>query len=99
MKNNIKNKKSKNNILFWVGLIAFVAFFVFLTVETATSGASLAKLEQDEATLIQENRDLEDAVVTSSSLNGYEEKSQELGFVKPSKIFYINPSDVVAKLP
>lgn len=76
-----------------------MACFVFLTVETATSGAVLAKMESREASLMRENSDLKDAVVRASSLNDVEKKSQELGFVKPSKILYINGSEEVAKLP
>ena len=76
-----------------------MACFVFLTVETATSGAVLAKLENQEAGLLQENSDLKDAVVRASSLNGVEKKSVELGFVKPSKILYISSIEEVANLP
>ena len=95
----MKNKKTFKPTLFWILGIAFMACFVFLTVETATSGAVLAKAESREATLLQENSDLKDAVVRASSLNDVEKKSLEMGFVKPSKILYINGSEEVAKLP
>jgi len=95
----MKNKKTFKPTLFWILGIALTACFVFLTVETATSGAVLAKEESREATLLQENSDLKDAVVRASSLNGVEKKSLEMGFVKPSKILYINGSEEVAKLP
>ena len=85
--------------MFWILGITLLACFVFLTVEMATSGAVLAKAESREATLLQENSDLKDAVVRASSLNGVEKKSLEMGFVKPSKILYINGSEEVAKLP
>ena len=92
-------KKSIKPTLFWILGISFLACFVFLTVETATSGAVLAGLEGREASLAQENSDLKDAVVRASSLGGVEKKSTEMGFVKPSKILYINGSAEVAKLP
>jgi len=95
----MKNKKSGKNIIFWVLGISFLAFFVFLTVETATSGATLSYLEKQEQSLGRENSDLEDAIVKASSLNGFEKKSAELEFVKPSKILYINGKEEVAKLP
>jgi len=76
-----------------------LALFVFLTVETATSGATLANLEKQETRLIQENAGLKDEIVRASSLNGFEKKSAELGFVKPSKILYITTTEEVAKLP
>ena len=92
-------KKSIKPTLVWILGITLLACFVFLTVETATSGAVLAKLESREASLAQENADLKDAVVRASSLNGVEKKSVEMGFIKPSKILYINGSEEVAKLP
>ncbi len=95
----MKTKKSLKPILFWVPAVSLLACFVFLTVETATSGAVLAKLESRESSLIQENSDLKDAVVKASSLNGVEKKSTEMGFVKPSKILYIGSQDEVARLP
>ncbi|HJX58945.1 hypothetical protein A2V61_01260 [Candidatus Woesebacteria bacterium RBG_19FT_COMBO_47_8] len=95
----MKSKKSAKNIIFWVLGISFLAFFVFLTVETATSGATLSYLEKQEQNLSRENSDLEDSIVKASSLNGFEKKSAELGFVKPSQILYINGKEEVAKLP
>lgn len=92
-------KKSIKPTLFWILGITLLACFVFLTVETATSGAVLAKMESRELSLAQENADLKDALVRASSLNGVEKKSVEMGFVKPSKILYINGSEEVAKLP
>jgi len=95
----MKKNKSFKTTLFWILGISFMACFVFLTVETATSGAVLAKLENQEAGLLQENSDLKDAVVRASSLNGVEKKSVELGFAKPSKILYISSIEEVANLP
>ena len=95
----MKTKKSFKPTFIWILGISFLACFVYLTVETATSGAVLAGLETKEASLLQENSDLKDAVVNASSLNGIEKKSLELGFVKPSKILYINSTEEVAKLP
>jgi len=92
-------KKTFKPTIFWILGITLMASFVYLTVETATSGAVLAKTESREAALVQENSDLKDTVVRASSLNGVEKKSVEMGFVKPSKILYINGSEEVAKLP
>ena len=96
----IKTIKSRGRLApFWVVVGIFLVTTVAFTIETATSGAVLAKEESREATLLQENSDLKDAVVRASSLNGVEKKSLEMGFVKPSKILYINGSEEVAKLP
>ena len=95
----MNKRKSIKPTLVWIAGITFLACFVFLTVETATSGAVLNRMESREASLLQEASDLKDAVVRASSLNGVEKKSSEMGFVKPSKILYINGSEEVAKLP
>ena len=93
-----KNKKPKT-ILFWSLGIVLVVLFTFLTVETATSGAVLAKLEDEESSLLQQNKELEEAIVKASSLNDLENRSSELGFAKSSQILYISGSSEVAKLP
>jgi hypothetical protein len=95
----MKKTNSLKTTLIWIAGITLMACFVFLTVETATSGAVLAKLENQEASLMRENADLNDALVRASSLNGVEKKSVEMGFVKPSQILYINSIEEVANLP
>lgn len=72
---------------------------VFLTIETATSGAYLAQLEQEEAGLIKEKRMLNGQIVKASSLLSTGKKAQYLGFKKPSRIIYITEKEAVAKLP
>jgi hypothetical protein len=94
-----KNIKSTKKILAWTLGCIVLALFVFLTIETATSGATLANLEKKETAFAQENADLQDAIVRASSLNGFEKRSLELGFVKPTKILYITTTEEVAKLP
>ena len=95
----IKKSKKTKTYLWWGAGIVLMALFTYLTIETATSGATLAKLEKDESTLVQQNKELEEQIVKSSSLNGLEKRSTELGFAKPAKILYINTTSEVAKLP
>lgn len=94
----VKNKKNKTFLLWGVGIV-LMALYTYLTVEMVTSGAILAKLEKDESALLQQNKEMQESIVRESSLNGFEKRSQELGFVKPAKILYINSQEEVAKLP
>lgn len=94
-----RDRFSLKSILLFGGLTLVVAGFIYLTVETATSGAVLSDLEHREAVLTEENRALNDAIVKASSLNGLEVKTGELGFSKPSNILYITGKEEVAKLP
>lgn len=72
---------------------------IILTIETATSGMEMAKLEKTEKELLREQKDLEESLVKSMSLGELQEKSTELGFTKASELVYITPGDSVAKLP
>lgn len=90
---------SFKSVFLWVALVALVAGFVYLSVETATSGAVLANFESQEGALSEENKNLKDALVKSSSLNNLEARTESLGFVKPARILYITGKEEVAKLP
>lgn len=98
-----KNKKfslAKFKIYFlWSGLAFLCAITIFLTIETVTAGAETAKLERQEAVLIQENRDISEKVVKGTSLAEVSQKAQELGFVRPDEVIYIGEAQPVAKLP
>lgn len=93
-----KGKIKKTTILLPV-LAVFALVVVFLTIETATSGAQLAQLEQEEAVLTKQNRELSDQLVKASSLTSLGEEAEVLGFKKPSQIIYITEKEAVAKLP
>lgn len=92
-------KTSFKSVFLWLALVALVAGFVYLSVETATSGAVLVNLESQEGALSEENKNLKDAIVKSSSLNNLEARTEVLGFVKPARILYITGKEEVAKLP
>lgn len=101
----MKNKKNKYNFsslkgyLFWALLSVFGGGIVLLTIETVTSGAEIAKLEKEESILADQNRELSENMVQSTSLDSIEKKAEELGFVKPEKFVYIGREEPVAKLP
>ena len=94
-----KQHSPLKSILLLSGLAALVAGFIYLTVETATSGAVLSDLERREALLTEENRELGETIAKASSLNSLETKTLELGFNKPSNILYITGKEEVARLP
>lgn len=80
-------------------LVIFGLATIFLTIEAATSGAKLANLEQKANLLARDNENLEQQLVTSSSLTDLGKKADELGFAKPQSVLYISNQEAVAKLP
>ncbi|MGA2910769.1 MAG: hypothetical protein ABSE04_03180 [Candidatus Microgenomates bacterium] len=72
---------------------------VFMTVETATSGVEVSNLRDKEDQLSEQNRDLEDTLVKSLSISDLEQKSVEMGYIKPTTLVYVTPSQPVAQLP
>lgn len=88
----------KNIIL--ISIVAILAVSsIFLTIESATTGVEVAKLEKTEADLSNQKRDLEEVLVKSLSSSTLQEKSTELGFVKPTDLVYLSSAAPVAKLP
>jgi len=88
----------KNYILYFV-LFVFLVFGVFLTIQTATSGAEIAKLENEEERLKEQNQTYKEDILNKSSLKITGEKAGELGFIKPPRIVYLTEEETVAKLP
>lgn len=88
----------KKYVLFFI-LFAFLVFGVFLTIQTATSGAEIAKLESEEERLKEQNQTYKEDILDKSSLKITGEKAGELGFIKPLQIVYLTEEETVAKLP
>lgn len=89
----------KNIILITiVGVLAVSS--IFLTIETATTGVEISKLEKTESQLLAKKRDLEGSLVKTLSATQLQEKSTELGFIKPAELVYVTDlKPVAAKLP
>ncbi len=95
-----RTKRKIKNTTILLPILAVLAFVVvFLTIESATSGAQIAQFEQEEAVLTKQNRELSDQLVKASSLITLGEEAEILGFKKPSQVIYITEKEVVAKLP
>ncbi|MFZ5932906.1 MAG: hypothetical protein ACOYT7_02415 [Patescibacteria group bacterium] len=95
-----KNKKflPSTKLLYVAGTLT-LAGIVYLTLEMTTSGASLSKLEKEEAGLLAERESLNSELIHSSSLGSFEKASESLGFIKAEKTLYITQEEAVAKLP
>lgn len=101
MKNKIGliTKIRPKGAISWLTLAMFVISVIVFTIETATSGARLAKLEKLQKDLVSENAELSNRLVEASSLLSVESKSSQLGFSTPQKIIYIGREGEFAKLP
>ena len=88
----------KSNIV-WILAVPLVAASIFMTVEMASSGAELSKLEKEEVGLRAENQRIGTELISASSLSQFENTYESLGFIKPEKTIYITEEDAVAKLP
>lgn len=92
----MKNKTRNLVLLGIFGLLAVSS--VFMTIETATSGVEISKLERTESELIKKRSEMEESLVKTLSLGELQQKSVELGFAKPADLVYVAPTETVAKL-
>lgn len=88
---------SQRRYCLWVMVGILLITSVFFTIDTATGGAEVSKLQKTETTLAQENRVLTDTLVQSSSLKAIDSKAKELGFSQPDKVVYISQKEAVAE--
>lgn len=101
----MRKVKSKNKFSFgkagvvYILAVLLVVVSIFMTVEMASSGAELSKLEKEEAALKGENQRLGAELIFASSLSQFENTYESLGFIKPGKTIYITEEEAVAKLP
>lgn len=92
-------KSNKLPKIFWVVLALFAVGGIYLTISTANAGAKLAYLENLEADGVKENQRLKGELIGLNSLRNLEEKADELGFTRPSRLLYLTEDDAVAKIP
>jgi hypothetical protein len=79
------------------GILAVLS--IFMTIETATSGAEIADLQKKEAQLASQQQSIEASLVENLSVNSLQEKSTEMGFVKVGDLVYVSGGIPVARLP
>ncbi len=96
----INRAKTNKKFIFWSTASLFIAVYILLTLQTVTSGSKYIALEKEEANLDKQNRELATRIMQSTSLLQLEEKSEQLGFSKPSETLYIvGKMETVADLP
>ncbi len=87
------------NILFTVSGVFIITASLLYAIESGSLGSQLSNVEKEEYALIEENRELTDTLVSSSSLSNFELEQEALGYTKPSSILYLKPEEVVAQVP
>jgi hypothetical protein len=98
MKNKINIKNIKVYILGgFCGILAILS--IFMTIETATSGAEIANLQKEEIKLINQQQEIKENLVEKLSTNFLQEKSTEMGFTKVGNLVYVSGGVPVARLP
>jgi hypothetical protein len=70
-----------------------------MTIDSVTTGVQISDLQKKELILAETKRSLQDDLVKSLSLGQLQDKSSELGFVKPVEEIYLSELAPVAKLP
>lgn len=83
--------------MIFVGIL--VVLNVVVAIDGATSGTEIAQIQKQEAVLADAKKVLQGKLVTGLSMGNLQEKSTELGFVKPENPIYLSGAPAVAKLP
>ena len=87
----------KINIIWGINLILFVAV-VFLGIEQAGRAADISDLENKLEAISIEKRDLTENIFRSGSDTKITNSASDLGFAKPSQVYYFNSIDSVASI-
>lgn len=89
---------SKIRYIWLINLVMF-AVVVFLGIEQAGRGATISHLEDkiEEASVYK--RDLSEEIFKNGSDEKLTQNVTELGFVKPSQVYYFKTENLFASLP
>ena len=68
-------------------------------IQSGRKGTELSRKEREIYELMQSNEQIQMQIVKSSSLITLSENSDELGFIVPTNVVYLDKSLAVAKLP
>jgi hypothetical protein len=98
----IKNKIKKGfglNLIMLFGMISiFISSSIYFAIDSAIISDKLIAVEKTENELSKTNRTLSSSLVKDSSLTSLNEKTQSLGFSKPSNIMYLKEEETVASI-
>lgn len=89
----------KTKVLFLSTFVVFAMSAVLITIETVSSGTEILALEKTAENLTSQKRELEESFVKTISMGDLQEKSTEMGFIKPENLMYLSKNESVAKLP
>lgn len=90
--------KNKLKILIAVNLILF-ASVVFLGIEQAGRGAEIAKLEDEFEAATTQKMNLSEGIFNKTSESKNNDLALEMGFGKPTRVYYFSVDSGFAKLP
>lgn len=79
-------------------IISVVAVVIVTAIGVSSKGVELDAVEQEIADTKAQNKELSEKVIKGSSLISLYQKSDELGFVKPEHVLYLNHDTSVAQL-
>ena len=94
----ISNSKKPFNkkVLFGILISFCAAAQVFFTIGTSALGAQISSFEEEVELLTKENRELEDKLISSTSLIQLRQKAEDLGFAKSTTTYYIEKGEYYA---
>jgi hypothetical protein len=81
-------------ILFLGGLIVLTVFFA---IKASSQGANLVDLEEESSRLVQENQELKDKIVKSTSLSQIAKQAENMGMVKPENYVYMSNQGIALR--
>ena len=97
-KKNFENNTSNKLTYVWVVVGIFIIGTVYFTIQVATSGSKLAQLERERMQLTKETQSLSSDLMQQTSLTQIGQRAEEMGFIKPDKIVYLQNQDSVADI-
>lgn len=72
---------------------------IYMTIESTTTGAEIASLQNKQAQMLSRQRELQEELVQALSVNKLQEQSSTYGFAKINDLVYVTDAAPVAKLP
>lgn len=84
--------------IFILTLIIFVISSVFITLETVSTGVEIAKLEKTSIDLKKQSIEANEILTKTISLNELQVKSNDLKYIEPAKLVYLNRNEPVVGL-
>ncbi|MFC1649132.1 hypothetical protein ACFL2C_00255 [Patescibacteria group bacterium] len=82
--------------IFIILVVLFVVATVVVNVQASALGAQLQSYQKQQEELSRQIEDLENDLVTLSSLSSKREKSEEYGLGNPTEIYYLKPQETFA---